>query len=68
LKSKCSDCYYSFEANAFDGGAPIWACDYIEFEHKRRPCPYGDGCTVFKPRKPGHRDYTSKWFEGKNND
>lgn len=62
---RCRDCVYSFKADVFDDGRQVWACDYIEIENKRRPCPYGAGCTVFKPRQSGHREYTSKWFKDK---
>lgn len=60
MKPKCSECYYSWKACAFDGGQ-LWACDYIGIENKRRPCPK-ENCTVFKPKK--NRRYTVKWFNG----
>lgn len=63
----CSLCYYSWKANVFDGGQ-LWACDYIGIENKRRPCPFGPGCTVFKPKK-NPRQYTAGWFhEGRKDD
>ena len=67
LAADCSNCFYSWKANVFDGGQ-IWACDYIGIENRRRPCKAGPGCTVFKP-KSGNRQYTAGWFhEGRRDD
>lgn len=60
-QSPCKDCYYSWLANSFDGGEQIWSCCYILIEHRRRPCPYGAGCTEHKP-KNWKKKHTEGWF------
>lgn len=46
-EAKCNQCEYSWRYPTKDD---VWVCDYIGCEHKRRPCPFGAGCTVFKQR------------------
>lgn len=41
---KCRTCYYS---DKVDGA---WACCYILYEKRRRPCPPGDECTEWGPK------------------
>ena len=48
-KHKCEDCLYSWKTVLGNNG-PIWACDYIGYHDKRRPCKYGPDCTVFEPK------------------
>ena len=48
----CSTCYYSWLTAFGPKVDPVWACDYILKEQRRRPCKYGPGCTVYKPKEP----------------
>ena len=44
----CIDCEYSMLLRI---DSDFYACDYIGFNKKRRPCEYGWACTVKKPVK-----------------
>lgn len=48
-KNNCDDCFYYRSANLDR------YCAYIFVEHKRRPCPPGDECTVKIRRKVNRR-------------
>lgn len=66
--SDCSQCFYSWKTIWGGDDHPLWACDYIGIENRRRPCKAGSGCTVFKPKR-GNRQYTAGWFyEGRRDD
>ena len=42
---KCRKCFYGDQA---EGG---YVCMYITHTYRRRPCPPGDQCTVYDPKK-----------------
>ena len=47
----CRDCIYT-EVVTLPGDGRWNICDYMgRMENKRRPCPYGDGCTVKKKKE-----------------
>ena len=52
-KNKCARCVYSCFVDIGDGGELLRGCVYILHHGKRRPCPGGEECTVFLPRKGG---------------
>lgn len=57
LDANCVDCVYSVwlyppNMERFCG------CDYMGITGKRRPCPYGAGCTVKKKKKKPRRVIT----------
>lgn len=43
LDGNCIDCVYSTKIGI---GYLFYACEYLDRVGKRRPCPYGHGCTV----------------------
>ena len=47
--SRCSQCVYSCAVDMGDGGELMRACVYILHQGKRRPCPAGEACAVFRP-------------------
>jgi len=49
---KCKSCYYSREVDVGAGKAKerLRACLYILATGKRRPCPAGKKCTVYRPQ------------------
>jgi len=48
---RCRGCRYSFYADVGEEGAMLRACEYILQRGERRPCPPGEKCTVFEPRR-----------------
>ncbi len=53
--TKCKSCRYSFQADVGEEGKMLTACVYILRMWTRRPCPYGDGCTVYRRREAADR-------------
>lgn len=47
-EKQCSNCYYKFRVNVGENGQMLYACQYILITGRRRPCPPGPACTVFK--------------------
>lgn len=48
--SRCENCYYAGYLSLASNETGNVACFYILFPgNHRRPCPAGDGCTVYKP-------------------
>ena len=59
----CDSCRYSFRADVSGDGQMLTACVYILRTGTRRPCPYGEGCAVYRPRE---RETEKKgWCEGR---
>lgn len=48
---RCKRCIHSCLTDVYDGKTQMRACVYILDTGKRRPCPAGDKCTAFEPRK-----------------
>ena len=48
VDANCVDCRFSvlLHVNVDNSAGLFYACDYIGITGKRRPCPYGKGCTV----------------------
>ena len=46
ITKKCEKCEYY---NSY--GEILKFCDYCDRERHKRPCPAGDECTVFTPKK-----------------
>ena len=46
---RCRTCAYSFGDTGTWGGDIF--CGYLIRTGKRRPCPAGKGCTVYKPKR-----------------
>ena len=61
--SRCSRCHYGFWAAVGEAGKMLWGCQYCLMTGERRPCPSGDQCAVYKPKK--RRRFTKNWFEGR---
>lgn len=51
--TNCVTCFYSMQLTMLDGGI-YYACDYLGKTGKRRPCEYGDKCTVKVKRGKKH--------------
>lgn len=51
--SKCKKC--KFQGKLTGGHRAMVSCDYIGHKLTRRPCPPGDACTVFEPKKKGEQ-------------
>ena len=49
MADKCRSCLYSCEVNVGEEGEMMRACVYILHNGRRRPCPAGEGCTVWRP-------------------
>ena len=58
--NKCRTCEFSWRTSYRPNENPIWACNYIVQKGKRRPCPYGEGCTVYERRTERNYD---EWFK-----
>ena len=41
MEKYCRNCIYYAKA-----GGIVWICEYLLKTDKRRPCPFGKGCTV----------------------
>lgn len=50
MRDKCNECRYSAEVNVGEAGEMLRACTYILSRFRRRPCPPGEECTVFRKR------------------
>lgn len=48
VDKNCVDCRFStcLHLNINNSAGLFYACDYMGIVGKRRPCPYGKGCTV----------------------
>jgi len=57
---RCDSCRYGFQADVGEEGKMLTACIYILRAGERRPCPFGEGCTVYLPREK--RDGPKGWF------
>lgn len=53
---RCRKCYYSGPVDIGWGKVyPLYSCDYLLITGHRRPCPAGDACTVYSPKKAKRR-------------
>ncbi len=46
---KCRQCRYRVSVNIGWEQEMLEACTYILWSGRKRPCPPGDGCTVYEP-------------------
>ena len=51
--TKCRTCAYAASVNVGVDCEMLLACTYIIRKGQKRPCPAGDGCTVYEPRRRG---------------
>ena len=50
-RSKCFYCRFGQWIQLSVGAKWQTVCVYILMTGKRRPCPYGEACSVYQPRK-----------------
>ncbi len=51
MKNKCDQCLYAQAVDVGEDSVMLRACTYILQRYERRPCPAGEACTVFEPRR-----------------
>ena len=51
MKEKCNNCVYACPVDIGEDSEMLRACVYILHEYRKRPCPAGKDCTVYKPRE-----------------
>lgn len=51
LPERCGSCVYSASVDVGADCEMLAACVYILKRYEKRPCPPGEGCTVYTPRK-----------------
>lgn len=51
MRDKCNKCCYSQAVNVGEEREMLRACVYILMHYEKRPCPPGEDCTVYTPRR-----------------
>lgn len=49
MRENCEGCRFAVPVYMGDGDELLTACVYILRQGHRRPCPPGEGCTVYEP-------------------
>lgn len=55
MTAKCDRCFYGVPVYVGDESVMMEACTYVLHTGRKRPCPAGPGCTVYRPTYPQER-------------